>query len=178
MLGRINRIFTSNQNNRRFLLLGALAACLFLACSSAKNSQKFANTAAEAGMAEVELGKLAVQRAADPSVKEFAQRMVEDHTRANGQLKTLAGRKNIQLPSDINSEHKSLMEKLSKLSGAEFDKEYMSNMVKDHESAVKDFQTQASEGNDSEIKSLAAKTLPTLQSHLQMARDTAKKVGA
>ena len=155
-----------------------LALALFLACSSAKDSSKFAAAAAQGGMTEVELGRLALQRATDSSVKEFGQRMVTDHTAANAELKLIAARKNIQVPTEVSSDQKSMIDKLSKLSGAEFDKEYMSDMVKDHEEDVKDFQTQGNEGTDSDIKAFAAKTLPTLQGHLQMARDAAKKVGA
>jgi putative membrane protein len=155
-----------------------MAVALMLACSSAKDSTKFAAKAAQGGMAEVEMGRLAVQRGTDSAVKEFGQRMVVDHTRANEELKAIAARKHIQLPSDLDSDQKSKLDKLSKLSGAEFDKEYMEAMVKDHEEDVEDFQTQAKDGNDPDIKAFAAKTLPTLQSHLQMARDTAKKVGA
>jgi len=151
---------------------------LILACSSAKDSNKFATNAAQGGMAEVELGRLATQRAGDVSVREFGARMVADHGRANSELKSIAGQKGIQLPTELNSEQKSEMEKLSKMSGAEFDKEYMSAMLKDHETDVKDFDTQAKEGNDPEIKAFAGKTLPTLQQHLQMAQQAAQKVGA
>ena len=158
------------------VLLMALA--LALACSSAKDSAKFAGAAAQGGMTEVELGRLALQRAADSSVREFGQKMVTDHTAANSEFKSIAARKNIQLPTEVSSDQKSMIDKLAKLSGAEFDKEYMSDMVKDHEEDVKDFQTQGNEGNDSDIKAFAAKTLPTLQGHLEMARDVAKKVGA
>ncbi|MEP6569921.1 MAG: DUF4142 domain-containing protein [Acidobacteriota bacterium] len=160
-------------------LLVVLTLSIILAnCSSAKDSSKFAAAAGPGGMAEVELGRLAVQKAADPSVKEFGQRMISDHTLANAELKAVAKKKNIQLPSDLTSDQKSLMDKLSKLSGGEFDKEYMSAMVKDHEEDVKEFQTQANEGTDPDVKAFAGKTLPTLQAHLQMARDVAKKVGA
>jgi putative membrane protein len=155
-----------------------MALALALSCSSAKDSAKFAAPAAQGGMTEVELGRLALQRAADSSVREFGQRMVTDHTAANAEFKSLAARKNIQLPSEVSSDQKSMIEQLSKLSGAEFDKKYMSDMVKDHEEDVKDFQTQANEGTDPDIKAFAAKTLPILQGHLQMARDAAKKVGA
>jgi putative membrane protein len=151
---------------------------LILACSSAKDSNKFATNAAQGGMAEVELGRLATQRAGDVSVREFGARMVADHGRANSELKSIAGQKGIQLPTELNSEQKSEMDKLSKMSGAEFDKEYMSAMLKDHETDVKDFDTQAKEGNDPEIKAFAGKTLPTLQQHLQMAQQAAQKVGA
>ncbi|MDX6406531.1 MAG: putative rane protein [Blastocatellia bacterium] len=155
-----------------------MAIALLLACSSAKDSTKFAANAAQGGMMEVELGRLALQHAGDASVRSFGQRMVTDHTAANAELKGVAARKNIQLPADVSSDQKSMIDKLSKLSGAEFDKEYISDMVKDHETDVKDFQNQASEGSDPDVKAFAGKTLPTLQSHLQMARDTAKKVGA
>jgi putative membrane protein len=93
-------------------------------------------------------------------------------------LKAVAAKKNIQLPADLTSEQKEMRDKLAKLSGAEFDKEYMEDMVKDHEEDVEDFKTQAEKGTDPDVKSFAAKTLPTLQSHLQMAHDVAKKVGA
>jgi putative membrane protein len=151
---------------------------LILACSSAKDSSKFATNAAQGGMAEVELGRLATQRAGDPSVREFGARMVADHSRANSELKSIASQKGIKLPADLSSEQKSEMDKLAKMSGAEFDKEYMSTMLKDHQTDVKDFQTQSESGNDPEIKAFAGKTLPTLQQHLQMAQQAAQKVGA
>jgi|SRR5215831_2301018 len=151
---------------------------LILSCSSAKDSSKFATNAAQGGMAEVELGRLATQRAGDASVREFGARMVADHSRANSELKSIAGQKGIQLPTEMNSEQKSEMDKLGKMSGPDFDKEYMSAMLKDHETDVKDFETQSKDGNDPEIKAFAGKTLPTLQQHLQMAQQAAQKVGA
>lgn len=155
-----------------------VAPFLILACSSAKDSTKFASEAAQGGMAEVELGRLAAQRATDPSVREFGQRMVADHSKAGAELRAIASRKNLQLPNDMTSAQKSERDKLAKLSGAEFDKEYMTAMVKDHEDDVKAFETQSKDGNDPDVKAFAAKTLPTLQEHLQMARDAAQKVGA
>jgi putative membrane protein len=154
------------------------APLVILACSAAKDSSKFATNAVQGGMAEVEMGRLATQRAAEAAVREFGARMVADHSRTNTELKSIAGQKGIQLPTDLNSEQKSEVEKLSKMSGAEFDKEYMSAMLKDHETDVKDFDTQSKEGNDPEIKAFAGKTLPTLQQHLQMAQQAAQKVGA
>lgn len=151
---------------------------IIIACSSAKDSTKFATNAAQGGLAEVEMGRLATQRAGEATVREFGARMIADHSRANSELKSIAAQKGIQLPTDMSSEQKSEMEKLSRMSGAEFDKEYMSAMLKDHETDVKDFETQSKEGNDSEIKAFAGKTLPTLQQHLQMAQQAAQKVGA
>jgi putative membrane protein len=151
---------------------------LIIACSRGKDSATFASKAAQGGLAEVEMGRLAAQRAGDPEVKAFGERMVADHSKANAELKSVASKKGLQLPTDMNSEQKSEMDKLAKLSGAEFDKEYMSAMVDDHEEDVKEFETQAKDGNDADIKTFAGKTLPTLQQHLQMAKTAAQKVGA
>lgn len=151
---------------------------LIVACSKGKDSATFATDAAQGGMAEVEMGRLAAQRAADPAVKAFGQRMVADHSKANEELKSLAARKGLRLPPEMNSDQKSELDKLSKLSGAEFDKEYMSTMLSDHQTDVKEFEAQSKDGNDADIKSFAGKTLPTLQQHLEMARNAAQKVGA
>jgi putative membrane protein len=151
---------------------------LIWSCSQGKDSATFAGNAAQGGMAEVEMGRLAAQRASDPVVKAFGERMISDHSKGNAELKSVASKKGLQLPADMNSEQKSEIDKLSKLSGAEFDKQYMSAMVDDHEKDVKEFETQANSGNDADIKSFATRTLPTLQEHLKMAQAAAQKVGA
>jgi putative membrane protein len=156
----------------------AVLPLLIIACSHGKDSATFASKAAQGGMAEVEMGRLAVQRAGDPDVKAFGERMISDHSKANAELKSIASKKGLQLPTEMNSEQKSEMDKLAKLSRAEFDKEYMSAMVDDHEEDVKEFETQSKDGNDADIKTFAGKTLPTLQQHLQLARSAAQKVGA
>jgi putative membrane protein len=125
----------------------------------------FWTTAAQGGMAEVELGKLALQKSQNADVKKFAQMMITDHTKANYELKALAAKKNIVLPTDIGG-HKSTLDDLSKLSGAEFDKEYVEAMVDDHEEDV-DFFEDKSNNSDADLKAFAAKTLPTLKSHLE-----------
>jgi putative membrane protein len=163
------------MRNVNLLLLGLTLA--MFGCSTSKDSSKFAKDAAQGGLAEVELGKLAVDRASDPSVKEFAQRMIDDHSSANTQLKTVASEKSMALPADLSASQRRTKDKLSGLSGADFDKAYMKDMVNDHETDVKEFQKQANEGTDPDIKAFAAKTLPTLQSHLQQAKDVAQKVG-
>lgn len=136
----------------------------------------FAMKAAQGGMAEVKLGQLAADKASNPDVKAFGQKMVDDHTKANDQLKSVAGNENMTLPTDINAKDQAEYDKLSKLSGADFDKAYMKNMVKDHEMDVKDFQKEANSGKDPQLKSFASTTLPILQSHLQMAKETQAKV--
>jgi putative membrane protein len=130
----------------------------------------FMTRAAEGGMAEIETGKLAVSKAQNAEVKQFAQQMIADHTRANNELKTLAGKKNVTLPTGLDPMHQAMAAKLSGLTGAEFDREYMRGQVEDHERTVALFQAQADNGADAEAKAMAAKTLPNLKMHLEMAR--------
>jgi putative membrane protein len=127
--------------------------------------ESFLKDAAQGGMAEVELGKLASQKSQNAEIKKFGQMMVTDHTAANNELKALAAKKNITLPTDIGS-HKSTMDGLSKDTGADFDKGYVDAMVKDHETDVSAFQKQADSATDADVKAFAAKTLPTLKKHL------------
>ena len=150
--------------------------------SSAKQTEKspdhsFIMKAAEGGLAEVELGKLAADKGSSEQVKQFGQKMVDDHGKANDELKTLAQNKNITLPTDLNSKDKATKEKLEKLSGAEFDRAYMQAMVKDHNTDVSEFRKESNSGKDPDVKAFAAKTLPTLESHLKLAQDDSKAVG-
>ncbi len=137
----------------------------------------FMNDAAPGGMAEVELGRLAMKQAASKDVKAFAERMIADHSKAGEELKALAQQKKVTLPPDIMPTHKEAMAKLSKLSGAEFDKEYVKAMIMDHEKDVTAFEATAKGAVDSDVKAFAEKTLPTLKMHLQMIRDIAAKMG-
>lgn len=137
----------------------------------------FMNNAAPGGMAEVELGKLAAAKAQNAEVKAFAQKMIEDHSRANDELKQLAAQKKVMLPPDVMPLHKQAMEKLSKLSGTDFDKEYVKEMVTAHEKDVKAFETAANTGTDADVKAFAAKTLPTLKMHLEMIKAMVDKIG-
>ncbi len=114
-------------------------------------------------MAEVELGRLAAQKGHSPDVKRFGERMVTDHSKANDELKQLAVRKGITLPAEPTAQQKQEKERLSKLSGVQFDSEYMKLMVEDHDKDVKAFQDETHGAPDPDIKSFAAKTLPTLQ---------------
>lgn len=140
--------------------------------------RKFMMDAAEGGMMEVELGRLAAQKASNADVKSFGQRMVDDHGKANTQLKSIAAQKGVTLPTTLSADKRKEMEHMSKLSGAEFDKMYMSHMVKDHKKDVSEFEKQATKGDDSNVKSFAQQNLPTLREHLQMAQSIASKVGA
>ena len=138
------------------------------------DDKKFVKDAAQGGMVEVELGKLAAQKASSESVKQFGQKMVDDHGKANEQLKEVASKENMAIPDAIDSKHQSRIDKLSKLSGESFDKAYVKDQLKDHQSDVKDFQAEAQGGSDPNVKAFAAKTLPTLQEHLSMVKDLSK----
>jgi putative membrane protein len=131
--------------------------------------QKFIREAAQGGLAEVELGKLAVEKSSSESVKKFGQRMVDDHSKANDELKKVAEDKGVTLPESLSPKDEMLKERLSKLSGSSFDTTYMENMVKDHKKDVADFQHESKNGKDPDVKQFAAKTLPTLDSHLREA---------
>lgn len=140
--------------------------------------RKFVMDAAQGGMAEVELGRLATERAANADVKAFARRMIDDHTAANEKLKQVARDKSVTLPTELSAEHKQHRDKLAKATGAEFDKMYMSHMVKDHEKTVADFEKETKNGQDAAVRSFAQQTLPKLREHLQMTHQLAAKVGA
>ncbi|HTG33162.1 MAG TPA: DUF4142 domain-containing protein [Thermoanaerobaculia bacterium] len=132
---------------------------------------KFMKEAAMGGMEEVELGQLAAQKASSPEVKNFGQHMVDDHSKANDQLKQLAAQKGVTLPTSMSASQKQEMNRLSKLSGAAFDSAYVSMMVKDHKKDVAEFQKESKNGKDSDVKSWASTTLPTLEDHLKMVQD-------
>jgi putative membrane protein len=138
--------------------------------SSGSEDIEFILDAAKGGMAEVELGKLAADRAQNDEVKKFAQRMVDDHSKANDQLKQIAESKGIKLPTDTEAKQKALMQRLEKLQGAAFDRAYMNAMVNDHVKDVNEFKREANSGRDSQVKSFASSTLPTLEEHLQQAK--------
>lgn len=136
----------------------------------ASKDRKFIEAAAQGGMAEVQLGKLAEQKASSEQVKEFARRMVQDHGKANEDLKQIASSKGVQVPAELDRKHKRDYDRLQKLSGAEFDREYMKHMVDDHKKDVSEFKDAAKDAKDAELKSFASKTLPTLEQHLTLAR--------
>lgn len=138
----------------------------------------FVMDAANGGMAEVELGRLAAQKASSDEVKKFAQRMVDDHGKGNDELKSLAQTKNITLPADVDTKDKALENRLSKLSGAAFDKAYMQAMLADHRKDVAAFKRESQSGKDPDVKAWAAKTLPTLEDHLKEAQQASKSAVA
>ncbi len=130
---------------------------------------RFVKKAAQGGMAEVELGQLAQQKASSEDVKKFGERMVTDHSKANDQLKQVAAQQHIDLPQELDAKDKAIKAKLEKLSGDQFDKAYMQDMVKDHKTDVAEFEHESKAAKDPAVKSFASQTLPTLQEHLREA---------
>ena len=130
---------------------------------------KFLQEAAAGGMAEVELGRLATQKAMRDEVKQFGTRMVDDHTKANDDLKAVASANGVTLPAGTDKKVQKEMARLEKLSGGDFDRAYMSGQVKDHRKAVHEFREHAKSKKENDAKAFAARTLPTLVSHLDAA---------
>jgi putative membrane protein len=139
---------------------------------------EFAKAAAEGGMVEVKLGQLAQEKGSSDKVKDFGKRMVDDHTLAGEQLKTVASQENIALPSELNKHDQAMYNKLSALSGDAFDRAYAKDMVNDHRKDIDDFKQEAGNGKNQAIKSFASQTLPTLQDHLKQAKEMQHAVSA
>ena len=131
--------------------------------------RKFVVTAAQGNLLEVSAGKLAAQRASDPTVREFGQRMVTDHTAANEGLKSLADSKNVTLPDAVSDDQHTALGKLEGLNGIDFDKAYSQMMVDDHVADIGDFEKEVKGGKDPDVKAFAQETLPTLRHHLMLA---------
>ena len=136
----------------------------------------FIKDAAMGGLAEVQMGNLAVQKATNPDVKNFGQQMVTDHSKANSDFASVVGPKGVVPPTVLDKKHQDVMDELSKKSGADFDKAYMKEMVKDHDMDVPKFEKESKSGEDPDVKAFAARTLPTLQGHQKMAKDVSKKL--
>ena len=134
------------------------------------SDSEFAKTAAEGGFAEVRFGQLAEDKATNQSVKDLAQRMVDDHIKADDSLKTATSKDNVTIPTQLNAKDQATYVKLSMLSGAAFDRDYARDMVRDHETDIAMFKREADSGKDPAIKSFAAEALPTLEDHLRLAR--------
>jgi putative membrane protein len=188
------------KTRKNFLSLILLAvAFTFAACESKnkpedtkevaedQNEAKFEDTeieddtqwtvaVADLGMLEVQLSKLALERSTTPAVKQFAQTMVDDHSKANDELTALAGQKNISLPAALSDKSQKKYNDLLEKTGKDFEDAYTDCMVKDHKDAVDKFKKQAEKGEDAELKSWAAGKVAALEQHLEMAKVTEKTV--
>ena len=134
--------------------------------SDLKKDSEFAVEAADGGLFEVQLATLALTKSTAPQVKQFAQMMVDDHTKANNELKTLAGQKSIALPDVMSEKCQNKYYDLDQKKGNDFDREYIDLMVKDHKDDIDKFEKEADKGNDADVKSWASGKLETLRHHL------------
>ncbi len=140
---------------------------------TASSDTNFMKKAAAGGLAEVELGQLAVQKASNEQVKQFGQRMIDDHSKANEQLKSVAEQEHVTLPTRPDLKDRQTKDRLEKLSGTEFDQAYMSDMLKDHKKDVAEFERESKMAKNPAVKSFAEQTLPVLREHLSLAEQIA-----
>lgn len=133
--------------------------------SDLKKDSEFAVEATDGGLYEVQLATLATTKAVSPQVKQFAKMMIDDHSKANNELKSLAGTKGIALPDVMCEKCQKKYYDLDQKNGADFDKEYIDMMVKDHKDDIDKFEKEADKGNDGEIKTWASGKLATLRHH-------------
>jgi putative membrane protein len=137
----------------------------------------FYKKAAEGGIAEVQMGQLAQDKSSTQSVKDFGAMMMKDHSAANDKLKAIADEKGIKLPASPSVVQKASKTKLEVLTGNTFDKSYIKGMIEDHQEDIKEFQKEASSGQDPDAKAFAASTLPTLKAHLKKIQEIASAQG-
>ncbi len=142
----------------------------------APKTRDFVMLAAQSDMLEIETSKLALAKSDNPKTKQFAEKMIKDHTETSTELKALVdgGKVQATLPANFDRSHKEKLDKLAKLSGNEFTKEYADFQVSAHKDAVSLFERYGKEGDDAALKAFAGKTLPHLQMHLKMAEDLPK----
>ncbi len=146
--------------------------------SSKVDDKSFVKDAAVGGLTEVQLGKLAQEKGSAEAIKQFGQRMVDDHTKANERLKSVAAEAKLSVPDSIDSKNQARIDKLSKLNGPQFDRAYINDQLKDHEEDVRKFQAESQGGSNPQVKQFATENLPTLQDHLAMVKDLKKSKGS
>jgi putative membrane protein len=136
----------------------------------------FAVIAAQGGMAEVALGNLAQQQGSSPKVKDFGKKLADEHSKANDELTQIASREGITLPSGLDMKQQQTVERFSKLSGAQFDREFLKDVVHDQTEDIEEFKKEVSQGTDPALRDFASKTVSVLHDHLDMALNAQKSV--
>jgi putative membrane protein len=166
-----------------------LLALVAVACAAAlgareqprepsREDAKFLREAAAGGIAEVRISELAAERASSVEVVQLAHRLIDDHTRSNNRLLQLAGVKGITVPPELEEPDRARVERLAALPQGALDRAYVEEMVRDHEAAVARFERQVREGQDQDVRNLAADVLPNLREHLQIARNVERGLAA
>ena len=158
-----NKMMPSSSDTSKMVMVG-------------DDAKDFSKDAAQGGMMEVELGNIAMKNGGTQAVKEFGKMMVDDHTKINDQLKDLASKKNVDLPATVSDHQQKDIDKLTKETGKEFDKDYVSMMVKDHKDDIDAFKKAEDKISDRDYKSFISNALPTLQKHLDAIEAIHKKM--
>ena len=140
-----------------------------------EKSTTFLTKSTNSGLAEVQLAKLAQQKATIDAVKSFAAMLERDHTAVNDQVKSLAGQRNVSLPAAPSEDKQKMYNDMEKMTGKAFDKEYISMMVKAHGDGINLFEDTKANASDIDVKNFADKTLPTLKMHLDSAKAIQKR---
>jgi putative membrane protein len=146
--------------------------------AGAGSDTSFARDAATGGLAEVQMGQVGVQQGSSTEVRQFAQRMVDDHTQANNDLMRVAQQNGIDLPDRPTPDQQQMLDQTRRMTGTDFDRSFMRHMVDDHRKVVAAFEQEAANGMNPDLKAFAQRTLPTLREHLRMAQEIAGRVGA
>jgi putative membrane protein len=144
--------------------------------SNLENDTEFAVAAADGGMLEVQLGQLAQSNGSNPEIKSLGKMMVDDHSKANEELRNLATRKNISVPSQLSEKNQEKYNDFLEKTGKDFDEAYAEFMVKDHKEDLDKFKKEAEKGNDPDLKAWASNKVPTLEHHLEMAEQAERVV--
>jgi putative membrane protein len=159
--------FASVTLGMALLAVGLLVPSANAAMTISTADQGFILAAAQGGMTEVKLGELAATNGMRADVKEFGQMMVKDHTAINDDLKALATQKGVSLPGSLDAKHQVMVDKMTALTGSEFDDAYIKGMVKAHQKDAKAFKAESVATQDADIKSFLDKSIPVVESHLQ-----------
>jgi putative membrane protein len=180
-----------NRKLQKSIVFAAFAGCVVMGAgrmASAQTAvdvqnqidfdQTFVKNAAEGGMAEVKFGQLAAQKATNPDVKAFAQKMVDDHTALANQLTPVAQKMGVAQPAALDKKDQAEYDRLNALSGDAFDKAYVKAMVEDHKKDLRDFKYEASNTNNADLKQVAKQGSQVIQGHYQMVQKLAAEVGA
>lgn len=144
---------------------------------TAKSSMdaKFIRKAANGGMTEVELGKIAQEKGKKDDVKSFGERMVKDHGKANDDLKSVASKMDVKVPEKVNAKHQATIDKFSKMSGDSFDAAYIKEMVKDHKKDIAEFEEAQNQVKNEDLKKFISDTVPVMKEHLEMVEKMQKE---
>jgi putative membrane protein len=158
------------------MIIGMMSFCDLEAQTISENDRQFINEAAQANMLEMKLGELAQTHTTTDKVMVLGRHMIEDHGRSEGELKTLASKKSVVLPTNLDAEGYKVYDKLVKKQGKDFDKAFTKYMVKDHKKDIDRFKKQAEKGDDAELKTWAQNTIPKLEHHKKMSEEACKAV--